>query len=117
MDTFDNFLSSKIQHDHIDLDLDNSAFNQLHDMVNLNSTKSNVKMNSMFGFLSDFLSPNFIAVKIAFVALLLILAIGNKENKVHNSLVFLCDSTIIQNNVFDDTTAIFNNQVSDSLFN
>lgn len=116
MDTFDKFLSNKIQNDHINLDLDNSAFNQLHYMLNVNATKSKVKKNSMFSFLSDFLSPKFIAVKIAFVAVLLILAIGNKDNKVHESLVFLCDSTNIQNNVFDTTTT-YNNQVSDSLFN
>jgi len=116
MDTFNNFLGNKIQNDHIDLDLDNSAFNQLHYMVNLNATKSEVKKNSIFDFLTDFVSPKFIAAKLAFVAVLFILFIGNKENRVNESFVFLCDSTHIQNNSFDTTTT-YNNQVSDSLFN
>ncbi|MBI9052699.1 MAG: hypothetical protein JEY96_02710 [Bacteroidales bacterium] len=116
MDTFDKFLNNNLQNDLIDLDLDNSAFNHLHYLVNLNSTKSDVKKNSIFSFLSDFVSSKFIAAKLAFFAVLFILLIGNKENKVHNSLIFLCDSTIIQNNSFD-TTATFNNQVADSLFN
>jgi len=116
MDTFDKFLNSNIKKDHINLDLDNSAFNQFHYMVNLNSTKSNVKRNSIFSFLSDFLSPRFIAVKIAFVAMLFILVFDNKETKVYNVNDLLCDSTIIQNNSFD-STATFNNQVADSLFN
>jgi|GEM_PF-2961902 len=116
MDTFDNFLNSNLQSDNIDLDLDNSSFNQLHYMVNLNATKSEVKKNSIFGFLTDFASPKFIVAKLAFVVVLFILIIGNKENRVNESFVFLCDSTHIQNNSFD-TTATYNNQVSDSLFN
>lgn len=116
MDTFDKFLDNNIKNDRIDLDLDNSSFNQLHYLVNLNSTKSAAKKNSMFSFLSDFVSPKFIAAKIAVVAVFLILFIGNKENKVSNVNGLLCDSTIIQNNSFD-TTATFNNQVADSLFN
>ena len=116
MDTFENFLSSNIQNDNIDLNLDNSSFNQLHYAVNLNATKSDVKKNSIFGFLNDFMSPKFIVAKIAFIAVLFVLVIGNKENKVHNNFEFLCDSTIIQDNSFD-TTATFNNHLSDSLFN
>lgn len=116
MDTFDKFLTSNIQNDHIDLNLDNSAFNQMHYMVNLNSTKSNVKKNSMFSFLSDFVSPRFIAAKLAFVAVLFILVIGNKENYVHENLNFLCDSTYVQSNSYDSINAI-NNHLSDSLIN
>jgi len=116
MDTFDNFLNSNIQSDQIDLDLDNSSFNQLHYMVNLNATKSEVKKNSFFGFLTDFTSTKFVAAKLAFVAVLFIMIIGNKENRVHESLVFLCDSTHIQNNSYD-TIATYNNQLCDSLFN
>lgn len=116
MDTFDKFLSSKIQNDHIDLNLDNSAYNQLHYMVNLNSVKSDVKRNSMFSFISDFISPKFIAAKIAFVAVLFILIIGNKENHVSQNLNFLCDSSYVQSNSYD-TINTFNNCLSDSLLN
>jgi hypothetical protein len=116
MDTFDKFLSSKIQNDYIDLNVDNSAFNQLHYMVNLNSTKSNVKKNSMFSFLSDFISPRFVAAKLAFVAVLLVLVIGNKENHIHQNLNFLCDSTFVQSNSYDTINAL-NNHLSDSLIN
>jgi len=116
MNTFDKFLSSKIQNDHIDLNVDNSAFNQLHYMVNLNSTKSSVKKNSIFSFLSDFVSPKFIAAKLAFVAVLFILIIGNKENHVHENINFLCDSTYVQSNTYD-TINTLNNHLSDSLVN
>lgn len=116
MDIFDKFLSSKISDDKINLDLDNSRFNHLHYMVNLNSTKSNVKRNSMFSFLSDFLSPRFIAVKIAFVSILLIVMIGNNQNSRYNSQNFLCDSTFVQTNSSFDTLNTYVHY-NDSLFN
>ena len=116
MDNFDKFLSSKLNDDKIEFDIDNSSFNHLHYMVNLNSTKSNVKKNSMFSFLSDFLSPQFIVAKIAFVSILLLIMIGNNQNTRYNNLNFQCDSTFIQNNPSFDT--IYNyNQFSDSLYN
>jgi hypothetical protein len=116
MDTFDKFLSSKLSNDKIDFDIDNSAFNHLHYMVNLNSTKSNVKRNSMFSFLSDFLSPRFIAAKIAFVSIVLIIMIGNNQNSRYSNLNFQRDSTFIQNNSSFDTLG-YSNQICDSLFN
>lgn len=117
MDTFDKFLSSKISSDKIDFNIDNSKFNHLHYMVNLNSTKSNVKKNSMFSFLSDFMSPRFIAVKIAFVSILLIVMIGNNQNQRYNKLNFQCDSTFIQTISSFDTLNVYSNQLSDSLYN
>jgi hypothetical protein len=116
MDTFDKFLSSKVNEDKIKFDVDNSRFNHLHYMVNLNSTKSDVKRNSMFSFLSDFLSPRFVAVKIAFVSILLIVMIGNNQNRSYNNLNFQCDSTFIQNNSSFDTLG-YSNQICDSLYN
>ncbi|NOQ26630.1 MAG: hypothetical protein GQ564_14825 [Bacteroidales bacterium] len=115
MDNFDKFLSSKLNDDKIEFDIDNSSFNHLHYMVNLNSTKSEVKKNSMFSFLSDFLSPQFIAAKIAFVSILLIVMIGNNQNTRYSNINFQCDSTYIQNNTSFDTinTHI---QYSDSLY-
>lgn len=116
MDTFDKFLSSKVSEDKIDFNLDNSSFNHLHYMVNLKSTKSDINKNSIFSFLSDFLSPRFIAAKIAFVSILLVVMIGNNQNQRYNNLNFQCDSTFIQNNSSFDT---LNNyiQFSDSLYN
>ena len=116
MDTFDTFLRNKIQNDKVDLNLENARFNHLHYLVNLNATRSNVKQNSIFGFIADFLSPRFVAVKLAFVAVLLIWVLGNKENRVHQNFIFLCDSTIIHNNSYDSLTNC-NKQLSDSLFN
>ncbi len=117
MDTFDKFLSSKLSEDKLDIDLDNSTFNHLHYMVNLNSTKSNIKRNSMFSFLSDFLSSRFIAVKIAFVSILLIVMIGNNQNSRYSNLNFQCDSTFVQKNTTFDSLNVYNVQLSDSLFN
>lgn len=115
MDSFDNFLTDNIKKDKLELDLDNSVFNHLHYMVNLNSTKSIISKNSMFGFLSDFLSPRFILAKVAIVSILLILFIGNYQNKRHDSLFFQADSTLIQNNSYD-TLNESRNQISDSLY-
>jgi hypothetical protein len=115
MDTFDKFLSSKISEDKIDFNLDNSSFNHLHYMVNLKSAKSDVKKNSVFSFLSDFLSPRFIAAKIAFVSILSVVMIGNNQNTRYSNINFQCDSTYIKNNTSFDT---LNNyiQFSDSLY-
>ena len=116
MDTLDKFLSSKLSDDKIDFEIDNSKFNHLHYMVNLNSTKSTVKRNSMFGFISDFFSPRFIAVKIAFVSILLIVMIGNNQNRIYSTQDFLCDSTFVRNNTSFDSLG-YSNQICDSLYN
>ena len=116
MDTFDKFLSSKISNDNINYDIDNSKFNYLHYMVSLNSTKSDVKKNSMFSFLSSFLSPRFIVAKIAFVSILLIVMIGNNQNKRFNNPNLQCDSIFIQNNSSFDTLNTYI-QYTDSVYN
>ena len=116
MDTFDKFLRNRVNEDKIKIDIDKSTFNHLHYMVNLNAIKSDVKKNSMFGFISDFLSPRFIAVKIAFVSILFILMIGNNQNKRYSTQDFLCDSTFIQNNSPFDTLS-YSKHLCDSLFN
>lgn len=116
MDNFDKFLSSKLNNDKIEFNIDNSSFNHLHYMVNLNSTKSNIKKNSIFSFLTDFLSPQFIVAKIAFVSILLLVMVGNNQNTRYSNINFQCDSTFIQYNTSFDT---LNNhqQCSDSLYN
>lgn len=116
MDNFDKFLRSKLNDDKIELDIDNSSFNHLHYMVNLNSTKSGVRKNYIFSFLSDFLSPRFIVAKIAFVSILLLVMIGNNQNTRYSNLNFQCDSTFTQKNSSFDT---LNTQIqfSDSIYN
>jgi len=116
MDTFDKFLRSRVSKDKIKIDIDRSAYNHLHYMVNLNATKSDVQKNSMFGFISDFLSPRFVAVKIAFVSILFILMISNNQNKRYNTQDFLSDSTFIQNNISFDTLS-YSKYSCDSLHN
>jgi len=116
MDTFDKFLSRKISNDNINFDIDNTRFNYLHYMVSLNSAKSDVKKNSMIGFLSSFLSPRFIVVKIVFVSILLIVMIGNNQNKRFNNSNLQCDSTFTQKNSPLDTLITYI-QYNDSIYN
>lgn len=115
MDIFDDFLTHKIKSDKLEFDIDNSTFNHLHYMVNLNSTKSNIKRNSIFSFVSDFLNPRFILAKVAFISILFILIIGNKQNKRHESFIFHADSSFIQKNTFD-TIQGSNIPIGDSLY-
>ena len=115
MDTFDNFLSNNIKNDQINFEPDYSRMNHLHSLVNQNSTKSFVKQNSVFSFLSDFFSPRFVLAKVAFISILLVAIIGNKENSKRNNFTFQSDSTITHKNSYDTLNG-YNNQFSDSLY-
>ena len=116
MSTFDNFLSNAITNDKLDFDVDNSAFNHMHYLVNLNSAHSTVKKNFIFSFLSDFFSPKFILAKVAFVSVLLVLIIGNNGNQRHNSFLFHADSTMIQKDSYDTLNESSSIPISDSLY-
>ena len=116
MNTFDDFLSKKIANDRIDFDIDNSELNHLHYLVNLNSVNSEVKRNSIFSFLSDFLSPQFILAKVAFISILLVLIIGNKGTQRHNNFMFQADSTLIQKNYYDTLSESPSIPINDSLY-
>lgn len=116
MSTFDDFLSNEINKDKIDFDIDNSAFNHMHYLVNLNSTNSTVKKNSIFSFLSDFFSPKFFLAKVAFVSVLFVFIFGNKGTQKHNGFIFQADSTLIQNNSYDTLIESSSILISDSLY-
>ncbi len=115
MDTFDDFLTQKLKNDKTGIDIDNSSFKHLHYIVNLNATKSSVKRNSMFSFISDFLSPRFIIAKVAIVSILLVLFIENKENRQHDSFIYHADSTVTHKNSFDSISG-YSSPISDTLY-
>ena len=116
MNTFDDFLSNEIANDRLNFDIDNSAFNHMHYMVNLNSVHSTVKKNLIFSFLSDLFRPKFILAKVAFVSVLLILIIGNKGNQRQKNSLFQADSTLIQINNYDTLNEASSIPISDSLY-
>ena len=115
MDTFDDFLTSKIRDDKPEFEIENSRFNYLHSLVNFNSTKSTINRNSVFSLFTDFFSPRLILAKVAFISIFLMAIIGNKENKRSTGFILHADSTFIQTPGFDTLNA-YQYQRSDSLY-